>query len=106
MNNEDVAQFCLNSLECHLNWEEAQLRYYPDLTAFSIKQKYDRLLNYKTELFGCYTFIMKYPDTDFKFKPKLLTVVLKNFPVFHKYRTGEYKEGTMGHKIQILNRQH
>ena len=59
-------------------------------------------MNYKTELFGCYTFIMKYPDTDFKFKPKLLTVVLKNFPVFHKYRTGEYKEGTMGHKINEI----
>ena len=55
----------------------------------------------KEGTFGCYAFIMKYPDTDFKFNRKLLLNIQKLIPTFKEYENKKFSPGSAEEQIQI-----
>ena len=94
LKNGDLLDFVVKSMECGNDWTLLSNDHFPDFSAKCLKQKYERLLEYKIEFFACYAQLIKYPNTKFEFNKKLLRMIQENIPNLMKLRHGTFEDGS------------
>ena len=98
---EGLFDFAMTVMRMDKDWK-AIASLYPGWDASGARKKFQRLLDYKVELFGCYQQILKFPDISYKYNKQLLRIIQVNFRRAYQFRYGTYEPGSAEYIAQMI----